>query len=571
VSGAARIDGLSGAVDAVSSRNGVVLGLLGVVWAALWLLTDPRGDFALNDDWVYALAVRSIIETGRFSLPSPSSANVIAQAYWGALFCLPFGFSFTALRLSTFVLGTVGVGSLYFLLRECDASRAVAFVGAMALATNPLYLGLADSFMTDVPFTALAICSLWLHVRGVRRSNAATMFAGFAIAVFALMVRQFALVLPLAFGAGHIARNGFRARSLAVAIAPLALALALHLLYEHWLLSTSRTAALGLPASDLVRHGVMNALGRASAVTILYLPYVGLMLLPFVACPPVLQRLFFTGQRRGLTAWLPGLVVALLAFTVLSVAGKLMPGLGNVLILSGLGPLTVYDAYVLNRNLPVPSFAAMVAWGAGTLAGLFVAAQLAMVLLSLAIRLVRSIARPSALQALWLEVAMLTMVAGYVAGIILINSVAAVFDRYVLLLMPPIAVLMCAQTVQQATAPRLRWGWIFAALLLASYGGFSVVATHDYMAFNRARWTATDSLLKRGATYDHINGGYEFNGWMRHVIGGGMLSGQDYFNVTVEEFLIARGSVQGYHVIDKVSYQAWGPPEELSVFVLQRD
>ena len=209
MSGAARIDGLSGAVDAVSSRNGVVLGLLGVVWAALWLLTDPRGDFALNDDWVYALAVRSIIETGRFSLPSPSSANVIAQAYWGALFCLPFGFSFTALRLSTFVLGTVGVGSLYFLLRECDASRAVAFVGAMALATNPLYLGLADSFMTDVPFTALAICSLWLHVRGVRRSNAATMFAGFAIAVFALMVRQFALVLPLAFGAGHIARNGF--------------------------------------------------------------------------------------------------------------------------------------------------------------------------------------------------------------------------------------------------------------------------------------------------------------------------------------------------------------------------
>lgn len=56
--------------------------------------------------------------TGRFALTSSASANVIAQAYWGALFCFPVGFSFTALRLSTLVLGGLGILALYLLLRE---------------------------------------------------------------------------------------------------------------------------------------------------------------------------------------------------------------------------------------------------------------------------------------------------------------------------------------------------------------------------------------------------------------------------------------------------------------------
>src|SRR3954452_12493223 len=69
----------------------LVLGCLGLGWAALWLLTIPVGDIPLNDDWVYALTVRSVLETGRYTLPSPVNANVFAQIYWGALFCLPFG------------------------------------------------------------------------------------------------------------------------------------------------------------------------------------------------------------------------------------------------------------------------------------------------------------------------------------------------------------------------------------------------------------------------------------------------------------------------------------------------
>ena len=171
---------------------------LTLIWTGMWLLSGPSGDFPLNDDWVYALSVRSILETGRFSLPSPASANVITQAYWGALFCLPFGFSFMALRVSTFALGAVGVLSVYLLLRELGATRRIAVVGALSLAVNPVYLELSVTFMTDVPFISLFAASLWLYVRGVRRDSGVTIAAAFAVALAAMLVRQFALALPVA-------------------------------------------------------------------------------------------------------------------------------------------------------------------------------------------------------------------------------------------------------------------------------------------------------------------------------------------------------------------------------------
>ena len=92
-------------------------------------------------------------------------------------------------------------------MREFGASQVVAIAGALTLAANPLYLGLSATFMTDVPFTALVTMSLWLYVRGVRRESTALLGVAFALAYAAILVRQFALLLPLAFGVAHILRE----------------------------------------------------------------------------------------------------------------------------------------------------------------------------------------------------------------------------------------------------------------------------------------------------------------------------------------------------------------------------
>ena len=197
--------------------------LLGALWVVMSALVNPVGDFPLNDDWRYALAVKSILETGRFELPYPGAPNVFAQAYWGALFCLPFGFSFTALRFSTLTLGAAGIFALYLLLREIGAGRWIALLGGLTLAVNPLYFALAQTFMTDVPLLALLIAALWLFVRGVQREETASVVAGILIALIAILIRQFALLLLLAFSVAYLIRNGWTRQALAVAILPLLL------------------------------------------------------------------------------------------------------------------------------------------------------------------------------------------------------------------------------------------------------------------------------------------------------------------------------------------------------------
>src|SRR3954453_20172787 len=93
-------------VGVLHSRAAVVVPLaIVLIWAVAWACTVPTGDIPLADDWIYGDAAKSIVETGRFRMVPFSIANVFAQAYWGALFCKVLGFSYEALRLSTFCLG----------------------------------------------------------------------------------------------------------------------------------------------------------------------------------------------------------------------------------------------------------------------------------------------------------------------------------------------------------------------------------------------------------------------------------------------------------------------------------
>ena len=83
---------------------------LSVAWVLVALIANPVAELPLNDDWAYSLPVKSWVEQGDLRLTFWQSMPLLPQLGWGALFCLPFGFSFTALRVSTLVLGGLGVG-----------------------------------------------------------------------------------------------------------------------------------------------------------------------------------------------------------------------------------------------------------------------------------------------------------------------------------------------------------------------------------------------------------------------------------------------------------------------------
>ena len=194
------------------------LTVVGAVWVAMILCVNPAGDFPLNDDWVYAGAVKSIVAGSGFHIPGPTIANLIVQAYWGALFCLPFGFSYIALHVSTLVLGLAGLAFFYGSVREMGGSRPIALFATLTLAVDPLFFDLANSFMTDVPFVSLMAIATYAFIRGLRRPSLSWLVVGIVGAMVTILLRQVGIALLLAFAVAWPVRRGVSSLSVLTGI-----------------------------------------------------------------------------------------------------------------------------------------------------------------------------------------------------------------------------------------------------------------------------------------------------------------------------------------------------------------
>src|SRR4029077_7999259 len=98
------------------------------------------------------------------------------------------------------------------LLRAAGAQRLLAGLGALTLGFNPLYFGLASSFMTDVPFTAVATASAVFLSLAIRDGRRPALWVGVALALWATLIRQIGVALLLAYAIGGTVRRGRGAR-----------------------------------------------------------------------------------------------------------------------------------------------------------------------------------------------------------------------------------------------------------------------------------------------------------------------------------------------------------------------
>jgi hypothetical protein len=300
---------------------------------------NPLGDFPLFDDWAFGWSVKVLLEEGTFRLSDWISINLLPQVVWGALFCLPFGFSFTALRISTLVAGLAGVIATAAILREIGISRRLTLFCAAIVAVNPLYFGLSNSFNSDVPSFALYTLALYSMTRWVARRSPGAMILGVALALLAVLQRQSNLVLLPAIGAAYVAAAGVRVRTLAAAIVPTLIGLAAQLGYSRWLTVTERKPLLyGLQIDALVATLAAGPAGWLSTCSwngLVILLYCGLFLLPitFRAFSAYLQT---QNARSQVTVIGCLLVVGIVGLILLD--DHRMPLILTVLDRVGIGP-----------------------------------------------------------------------------------------------------------------------------------------------------------------------------------------------------------------------------------------
>jgi len=310
------------------------------LWGLALLLVSPRGDFPLNDDWIYGAAVKSWLDTGQYSGHPFSTASLVAQAGWGAAFCKLFGFSFTALRWSTLILWAVASCATVLMARCTGAARwASALAGCLVIA-NPLAANLGYTFMTDVPFMAFMALAGYGYLRAMEDVRARWLLWGSAFGLCALLTRQFAIILPAALLLACLPgwRTWLREATVIRAAA----------LFGPWLVGLALFPALPGDPAALGHIWLPQYLGKTLSLQLfggVVFCAASLVYLAFFALP-----LLVGAARKGPgpggaggTRWLLSTAAVFAALLALTAARppRRLPYLGNILYDLGLGPMTL--------------------------------------------------------------------------------------------------------------------------------------------------------------------------------------------------------------------------------------
>jgi hypothetical protein len=172
-------------------------GVLLFFYSASAFLIYPFGNHPFHDDWTYAWSVENLLNSGDLRFLDWSIHYPVTQILWGTLFSLPFGFSFSALRVSTVVLAWLGAMAFYGTLRELGRTRTESLTATLVLIGNPVVFVLSFSFMTDVPFLSVANISFFFLVRAVLQKSSLQLWVGCVFAASAFLIRQIAIAIPL--------------------------------------------------------------------------------------------------------------------------------------------------------------------------------------------------------------------------------------------------------------------------------------------------------------------------------------------------------------------------------------
>lgn len=546
------------------SSTGIFL-LFTIIWIVMAGIVNPLGDFPLNDDWSYGKTVYNLVEKGHLRVTPWVSFTLIAQVIWGSLFCLPFGFSFTALRFSTLSLGLIGIFATYSILKEAKTGRAIAMLGSLIIAVNPIFFALSNTFMSDVPFFSCSALSLLFLNRYLRLNKGKDIILGTLFACIASLIRQFGVVMPLAFGAAFLIKNGIKKNTCKIAISPAAFTGAVTAICLMWLKTTGST----LPQLDksvvilgILKQPILNIVEMLARDLTIALLYLGLFLFPLLMLQFTCKHEEDANKHEADVFMLLASVLFSLLY-VLFLKGDLMPFSNNVLTILGVGPLTLRDVNIL--KLPhlriIPEMA--------RLFGTFISAFGAILLLQnlfLAIKDIVVTTRNESVVDRRLIAFPFLIFIFYIIPVLLIGY----YDRYFIFLLPALMLIITGTRYYSYSFRPRRHAFLVIPVMII-YAVLSVGATHDYLSWNRARWKALNFLTKNsGISYKKIDGGFEFNGWYGYDPEYQREKNKSWWWVHDDDYIVSFGPIMGYEAIGAVPYKRTLPFSDNYIFVLKR-
>ncbi len=540
---------------------------LSIMWGAMVFLAYPVGEFPVNDTWSYSAPVKTLLETGILELSHWPEMPLIAHILWGYLVSLCCGFSYTILRCSIAGLGLVGLWGLYALLMEVGRDRRLAFLGTATLAVNPLYFHLACTFMTDIPFLTLAILSYLLLIKGTRKESRLVLAGGILLACVATLIRQVGLIIPVSFAIAYGFKHRLRWRSWVMGILAVAVVFGALGAYEYWLDITGKT-----PMNYRISDGIVlaklqegpHAWLAAADTAVACFVYLGLFLLPFLLWR--FPKLKWRGVHIVPVILLLGWTLVVTA--ILMYQDRLMPlrMRGSLFYDCGLGPPALRDVFLLHRpHLPRAPEAVMILLTAcGALGG---GLLLKTIWQSGSKALTAWFGKRQETSQAWVSVMALSALILYLTPM----AILLPFDRYLIFCVPLLLILLIRILPAPVISLGGMRGWLAAGWLIV-FAVFAVGGTHDYYAWNRARWQAAHDLMNHyNIPPEKIDGGGEFNGLYCYDPSYSSDNTKSWWWVQDDQYILSFGPIRHYSEFMRYYYSRWIPPSAAWVYVQRRN
>ena len=470
-------------IDVRTTTNwGADVLLIALVFLIPAVLLRPFQDTPFIDDWVYAWPVEHLLKTQELKILEYSGAINLPQVLWGTVFTLPNGFSFTALRISTFVLAVASLCGLYLLLRELRVSRVSALFGVAVLAVYPIFFILSFTFMTDVPLITCFIAASLALALALHRQNTAWLVAAAVFIALSIGMRFVGVAFGAAFGMVLLFHAGpWGRRRLWVAMIPPAFATFLIVWQRSHVISPADISLMvNSPADRLQRlQYALPNLPEMTVATVGFLSSaVGIALLPLAFA--VLSRK--TAERAAVFLAIMGIGFFLASLAEIPYPLPLIGG-------------SIWSLDELGLSVPlVPGFTGYntprwIHWCLGLLG-----------CASTAVLIATLVRRLSVME--WF------LVWSIVFGMVLISVLWLFHDRYAL----PVIVPLLMLAAMGAQRPRL----LRAAPVMALFAAVSFVGTRDHLSYNAALFSALEQLRELGVS-DLRNQRWLRHKWMESV------------------------------------------------------
>lgn len=514
-----------------------------VLFALQFLLINPLGEFALNDDWVHTDTIRHWTQTGEFRMLPFAGPTFYVPILYGAGLVKLFGFSFSLLRISTLVITLALLLIYYALLNKITKNPLWSFVGVLVLWFNPIFYNLTFTFMTDVPALFLLVYSLFLYYKGFDERKPIYLFVASLLSITGFYTRQTNIILFVAAGLYALTKlKDIKFKHLAWSFGiPLAIGIAIYIFLMKNNLLPQGTAL----------HIIKNPLelGKHALWWLWYsIVYMGFFVFPLCVGWIIKKIKSPSPNRGGLGGVIAFAIISMfLALIIRQTLHVQFPYILNIINVHGLGPMR----NVLNGAL-IPLFSSKV-WGIITLLSAGSGGWFVYMLSS----------KKSPISFNIFNIFLIL----YLIPLLLFES----FDRYYLPLFV-VATIFILKKITEENNSLIRNPLI--SIVICIFAIFSISQTQFYLNWNKARWDMATRVLNETKLEPHqIDGGYEWDGWHAYwsAHASGLKNGawtaqwwiRNLFVNNTEDYIVSFSPIPPYDVVETRKVNGWNPNNTL--------